>query len=90
MIGFVDTDAFNVDYQKNPFNFKHFNVISVAMRRNGQSIPFEAIDLNSKSDETFLAYFTIMQTLGLWGKDRSNNIHPMNDFPRGFALDDFD
>ena len=90
VIGLVDTDAFNGDYQKNPFNFKHFNVNYVAMRRNGQSIPFEALDLNYKSDETFLGYFTIMQSLGLWGKDRSNNIHPINDFPHGFALYGFD
>ena len=50
------------------------------MRRNGQSIPFEALDLNYKSNEIFLAYFTILQCLGLWEKDRRNNIHPINDF----------
>ena len=31
-----------------------------------------------------------MQILGLWGKDRSNNIHPMNGFPHGFAFNGFD
>ena len=77
MIGLVDTDAFNGDYQKKSFQFlqcklcnyvqcKHFNVNYVAMKRNGQSIPFEALDLKYKSDETFMAYFTIMQSLGLW------------------------
>ena len=38
------------------------------MTRNGQSIPFGAFDLDYETNDSFLAYFTIMQSLGLWGK----------------------
>ena len=53
------------------------------MSCNGQSIPLEALELNYKTDDAFLAYSTTVQSLGLWGKDQ-NNIHPINDFPHGF------
>jgi hypothetical protein len=36
VIGYVDNDAFNGNYKKNPFNFQHYNITEISLYVDGQ------------------------------------------------------
>jgi hypothetical protein len=40
-IGMVDADAFNGTYAKNPFNFKNYNITTMGLTVNRESLPLE-------------------------------------------------
>jgi len=72
----VETGASVGDYDKNPFNFKHFNLKSHALRVNGQYVPGDALEPEFGGDQEHylreLAY-TYANT-GIWRMDRGNCI----------------
>jgi hypothetical protein len=39
VIGMVDADAFNGTYANNPFNFKNYNITTMGLTVNGESLP---------------------------------------------------
>ena len=41
VFGLVESEAFNGAYKKNPYNFQHFNMSSVGLTVNGESMPFK-------------------------------------------------
>ena len=45
VFGLVESTAFNRPFTKNPFNFQHFNMSSVTLTVNDESIPFKPIKL---------------------------------------------
>ena len=45
VFGLVNSAAFNGDYTKNPFNFKHLQVSSIAITVNGEDMPFKPLQL---------------------------------------------
>jgi hypothetical protein len=59
VIGLVDSEAMNGSLHKNPFNFKHFDTRSVELRKNGQQLPFEQIDVNYTDNRYLQSYLTL-------------------------------
>lgn len=91
VFGLVESVAFNGGLKKNPFNFQHFNLSSLGITVNGESIPFKPIQLsfgaaNSRFIEAFLTQFS---GTGKMYYNRGNDIS-REEFPNGFALYAFD
>lgn len=87
--GLVATDAFNGTKHKNPFNFQHFGVNHIALRKNGRELPYNGMNLDfigSAENAYIMAYFTLIHGTNLWRKNISNNIHPNRDYKNGFTL----
>ena len=85
----VDSESFNGKITKNPFNFKHFNVSEITLRKNGTAVPYEKISLdftNKKYDE---GYFSFLQSSGLLYSNGGPNIS-YDQFSNGYAIYGFD
>ncbi|XP_046840161.1 uncharacterized protein F54H12.2-like [Xenia sp. Carnegie-2017] len=61
VVGLVASAAFNGAYKLNPFNFQHFNVSSLGISVNGESLPSKPFKLsfgnNPRYIEAFLSQF---------------------------------
>ena len=84
VITFVDTEAFNGNSKKNPFNFQHFYLNYLDVSVNGRSLPRERPlqpdFINQHYSEAFMLMFG-----SKWMKDEGNYIS-REDFPRGYAI----
>jgi hypothetical protein len=87
----VDSDAFNGVYTKNPFNFKHFGVSSIAVTVNGEEIPFRPIPLhyNAATPRYIEAYNTLYSGTGKIYHNTGNDISRF-EYPNGYTLYAFD
>ena len=45
-VGFVDTDAFNGSFAKNPYNFKNYKIMDISLKSDGQEQSGEPIKLD--------------------------------------------
>ena len=76
VVCFVENDAYNGSFKKNPFNLQHYNVQNIALIRDGQSIPSPALEIDFKNKVYMRAYMQMVQNLELFGRDISNGITP--------------
>lgn len=79
VVGLVRSDAFNGDQHRNPFNFSHFNLESISLRKNGEPLPFQSLDLRYDSNNYVMGYLSLHQSLG--------RLFSNNDL--GFSLHDY-
>ena len=89
VFGLLDAEAFNGHIQKNPFNFAHFDVSQISVRRNNQEIPYEPLFTNysdQSNKQTLLGYFYTMHSLGFWNRNKSNGLEPDKAFTNGYTL----
>lgn len=86
----VDSEAFNGSLSKNPFNFQHFELASITLRKNGENIPFQEIEMDFENKCSLQGYLTLLEGTNLLFKDRAIDIQPFLDFPHGYALYAFD
>jgi hypothetical protein len=56
----VDADAFNGTYAKNPFNFKNYNITTMGLTVNGESLPGKPLQLRFDGGRD---YISALQTL---------------------------
>ena len=42
----MDDDSYNGNYEKNPFNFQHYNVTQIGISVSGEEVPFKPMKLN--------------------------------------------
>lgn len=61
--------AFHGDYTKNPFNFKHYNLKSVCLKKDRNPIPYEEFRPDFKAKKCLKEYISILQSNNLLGKD---------------------
>ena len=89
VIGMVENTAFNGDKDKNPYNFKHFDVNYLALHVDGKQIP--AKPLTPKFDDKLCtrSYASLFTGTGFMGHDRGNQISP-DEYADGFTLFAFD
>ena len=79
----VDSEAFGGSLTKNPFNLQHFTVSSIALRKNGENIPFQEIELDFEGKCAMQGYMSLLEgTLHLF-RDSSLDIQPLMDFTNG-------
>ena len=89
VVGLVNSEAFEGNYKKNPFNFQHYNVNSVDVSVNGAAVPQGPLELNFAENLIAPAYTALYSVVGGVGEDFGNGITPA-DFAKGYALYAFD
>jgi len=90
VVGLVASAAFNGSYHHNPFNFAPFSLMSIQLRRNGVSIPYDELEMNFEQGHILPGYNSLFQGMGRLFSD--HNIHiTLEDYKSsGFALYVFD
>ena len=87
IMGMVLTEAFNGSRHKSPFNFQSFGISSLVLRKNGIAVPFDKMDFDFENDEYMMGYFSLLQSVGMWGSESKNNgITPTRDYKNGYTL----
>ena len=89
VVGCVDNDAFNGNYEKNPFNFKHFDLTEITVHLDGHSHPLKPIKTNYNTGEYIQAYMSLFSGTGKEYKDEGNDI-AREDYDKGYSLYAFD
>ena len=90
VFGLVDSSGFNGSLHHNPFNFQHFEVRHIILRKNGQPVPFQDIDLDFENDHFFEGYLSLLHGTGRLFKNINQGIQPLKDFKNGYAIYSFD
>ena len=85
VIGCVDDDAYNGNYHKNPFNFKHYDINFVALNVHGRQIPGKPLQPNFEEDVYVRSYQSLFTALNKFGQDEGNQIS-WYDYPNGYTL----
>lgn len=79
VLALVDNDAFNGNYKKSPFEFKHFDTKFIGVYVNGQPTPHQPLELDFENDNFIHAYHNLfLNSDGLY-LSRS-------EFPQGNSL----
>ncbi|XP_032094567.1 uncharacterized protein F54H12.2-like [Thamnophis elegans] len=89
VIGFVDNAAFSGNYERNPFNFQHYNVNFCALYCDGEQIPAKPLQPDYEHNLFVREYMQLLQTSGKSMKDRSVLIN-REEFNNGYTLYCFD
>jgi hypothetical protein len=87
VFGLVSSEAYNGDYAKNPFRFRHYDVTDVAVVVNGETVPGRPLKL--KFDDTgrdsISGYLALFEGTGRSGTDFGNGLTPAN-YADGYTL----
>ena len=89
VIGCVDNDSYNGDYDKNPFNFKHYNLNQIKVYLDGQHQHIRPLEPNFANNHFVGAYMSLFSGTGKVQRDEGNDIS-REDYPGGYALYAFD
>ena len=89
IIGLVDSDAFNGQNKKNPFNFQHFNLNSVQFQIESVDIPYKPFETDFSTENFTEAYFSHFLGANKTVCD-AGSIITRNDFKNGYAIYAFD
>lgn len=85
----LEADSYNGNYEKNPYNFQHFNISSFNLLVNGCPVPNTAIQMNFEQSQFTRAYHTLFSGTGIHHKDRGHQI-TKDLFKSGYFLLAFD
>ena len=91
VFGLVDNTAYNGAYDKNPYNFKHFDLNYFALHCNGETIPWKPLRLrfDGIGYDYIMAYQTLFQGTNILHQDRGVPID-REEFAQGYSLFAFD
>ncbi|XP_015746196.1 uncharacterized protein F54H12.2-like [Python bivittatus] len=89
VIGFVDNASFSGEYDRNPFNFKNFNVNFCALYCNSEQIPAKPLQPDYEHGLFVREYMQMVQMTGKGMKDRPLLIS-WEEFRTGYNLYCFD
>jgi len=86
VIGLVANDAFNGWYDRNPFNFAHFNLIKISVYSDGeQQYGIKPLATDYTDSLYIRAFNTLFAGTGKLFKDEASGISPST-YPQGNAL----
>ena len=86
-IGMVDNVSFTGQYDKNPYNFKHCNISSIAIYVNGESA--YPIKCNFNKNYYLNGYLSLFAATGKFARDEGLDIS-RRDYKNGYTLFGFD
>lgn len=89
IIGFVLSKAFNGDFDEDPFNFKHFNINSLALFSDGHQIPSKALTPDFTNDNYARSYLSLFTGCSMAWKDTGIDIS-YQDYKAGYTIFCFD
>ena len=85
----LDSKAFNGDPTKNGFNFQHFNMESICLKKNSVSIPGQPLECDFQNGEAILAYRHFFDNIGI-GNTNEPCLIEYEDFLAGATIIPFD
>ena len=88
-VGMVENVSFTGQYDKNPYNFKHFNLSSIGIYVNGESLPAHPIKCNFDNNFYLNGYHSLFTTTGKFARDEGLDIL-RTDYKNGYTLFGFD
>ena len=88
-IGFVDSNAYDGNKTKNPFNFKHYNINFLTLYKNGVQVPSQAYTPNFGEKQNMRSYISISETCNTFYREKSVNISA-DEYINGYTLWGFD
>jgi len=90
VVGLVDNEAFNGAFNRNPFNFQHFNVSEIGVYLDGQQVhAVKALQPDYAHHQYVDAYMSLFSGSGKINRDEGNFI-ARTDFARGYGLYAYD
>ena len=90
VVGMVDNDAFNGVYDKNPFNFKHYDLTSLKLYLDGhEAHSIKPIEMNFATHQYINGYLSLFSGVGKLRRDEGNEIS-RDDYVSGYTLFAFD
>ena len=90
VIGMVENQAFNGAYDRNPFNFKHFNLSSIKIYVDGQiHNNIKAIECDFGNHQSLSGYLSLFAGSGKYRRDEGLDID-REEYERGFTLFAYD
>jgi len=90
VIAMVENQAFNGSYERNPFNFKHFNLSSIKIYVDGQvHSNIKAIECDFEHHQSLPAFLSLFVGSGKYRRDEGLDID-REEYERGFTLFAYD
>ena len=89
IVGLVDSAAYNGNYNKNPFNFKHYDLNFISLYINGNQYPRTPLTPNYAENRFARPFYGLFNQLGLGEKNEGNDIDIL-EFHGGYTLYVFD
>ncbi len=92
VVAMVDSDAFNGNFRKSPFHFKHNQMTSVGISVNGEPLPGKPLEtkFTEAGGQNFIqAYLSLFQGCNSVTHDQGNFIE-RSEYPEGYSLLAFD
>ena len=89
IIGFVLSKSFNGDFDQDPFNFRHFNINSLALFSDGHQIPSKALTPDFTNDNYARSYLSLFTGCSMAWKDTGIDIS-YQDYKAGYTIFCFD
>lgn len=81
----VDSDSYNGNIKKNPYNFQHFDISQFNLLVNGTPVPNVALETNFDQSQFTRAYHTLFSGTGIHHNDRGHQI-TKDMFKNGYFL----
>jgi hypothetical protein len=85
VVGMVEGKAYSGDKTKNPFNFKHYDLVSLSLASNGQTLVGRPYTPNFAANTYAREYAMLYQGLRKLARDTDIDIS-YEDFENGYAL----
>ncbi|XP_060089001.1 uncharacterized protein F54H12.2-like [Heteronotia binoei] len=89
VIGLVDNESFSGAHNKNPFNFKHYDINFFALYLDAEQVPTKPLQLDFEGGNCVREYMQLVQAAGKHMKDRSLLVN-RKVFAQGYTLFAFD
>ena len=89
IIGLLESEAYNGAYNKNPFDFKHFNLNFISLYVNGNQVPRTPVQPDYANKRYARSFYSLFSELGLANKNEGNAL-TLEDFEGGNAFYTFD
>lgn len=89
IIGLVDSDTYNGNFSKNPFNFKHYDLNFISLYVNGNQHPRTPIQPNFPEKHFARSFYSLFSELGFGNKNEGNDLD-ISEFDGGNTIYAFD
>ncbi len=89
VVAVLSSQAYTGAYNKNPYNFQHFNCNFIGLYADGQSVPGEPTVCDYKNGHYVNAYLSLFTGVGKYGLNEGNYIARDN-YPNGYCMYVFD
>lgn len=85
IFGMVDNSSFTGDLKRNPFNFGNYYINNIALRLDGETLPYENFSMNFEARHTGQAYYSLLDSIGKL-TTFDDLIFNQDDFSNGYCI----